>query len=52
MNGFPPAFGRTIGSELTDAMKEGSSGANKIAELAGSLFGSAAGSIIESVSER
>jgi hypothetical protein len=38
MNGCPPAFGRTIGSELADAMKEGSSGATKIAELVGSLF--------------
>jgi hypothetical protein len=46
MNALPAAFGRTIGSELAAATKEGSSGANKIAELVRSFFGSAVGSII------
>lgn len=51
MNAIPEKLDRPIGSQIADAVKQGSSqeGKVKIAELVGTLFGSFAGSITKSI---
>ncbi len=51
MNAVPEKLGRSLGSQLADAAKQGSSEAGKIklAELVGSLLGSFKGSAAKSI---
>jgi len=51
MNAVPEKLDRPLGSQITDAVKQGSSqeGKIKVAELVGTLFGSFAGSATKSI---
>jgi hypothetical protein len=51
MNAVPEKLNRPLGSQITDAVKQGSSqeGKVKVAELVGTLFGSFAGSVTKSI---
>jgi hypothetical protein len=52
MNVVPPSLGQSLGTQITEATKEGSSdtGKSKIAELMGNFFGSFAASAAKTIS--
>jgi hypothetical protein len=51
MNVVPPALGQSLGAQITEATKEGSSetGKNKMAELIGNFFGGFAASAAKTI---